>query len=54
MTSSMSKNRPPIILYLTWIILIGAGVSILVTFLFVGLGVSTQLKALERKAAKGK
>lgn len=40
--------------FLPWIILIGAGVSILVTFLFVGLGVSTQLKALERKTAKGK
>jgi hypothetical protein len=29
----------------------GAVISVLVTFLFVGLGVSSQLKALERKAA---
>ena len=40
--------------FLPWIVLIGVVVSLLVTFLFVGLGVSSQLKALERKAAKGK
>lgn len=40
--------------FLPWIIGIGAVVSFLVTFFFVGLGVSSQLKALERKAAKAK
>jgi hypothetical protein len=31
-----------------------AVISVLVTFLFVGLGVSSKLKALERKAVRGK
>lgn len=40
--------------YLPLILVIGGVITFLVSFLFVGLGVSTQLKALERKAAKGK
>ncbi len=50
----VGQADPDLAAYLPLIIVIGGVVTFLVSFLFVGLGVSTQLKALERKAAKGR
>ncbi|MFO1201012.1 MAG: ABZJ_00895 family protein [Tabrizicola sp.] len=39
--------------FLPWILLFGIVLNLLVAYFFVGFGVKNQLKALERKAAKG-
>jgi hypothetical protein len=46
--------RADIMKFLPWVGLFTVVLSVLVAFLFVGLGVSSQLKALERQATKGK